>query len=77
MTNRDLSDTPFHELAETLERLNAGAVPDAVIDDAFVDALIEWLGPVEAVSAEAMQSAIRKLQAAMKCVPKRSQTQKH
>jgi transcriptional regulator with XRE-family HTH domain len=66
MTNRESPKRTFHELAERLERLNAGAAPDDVIDDAFVDALLEWLGPAEPLSDEALHYAVTKLQGALK-----------
>ncbi len=66
MTKPESSKRTFEDLADKLERLNAGAAPDDVIDDAFVDALVEWLGPGEPVSNEAMHYAITQLQSAMK-----------
>jgi hypothetical protein len=66
MTKRESSKRPFEELAAKLEQLDTGAASDDVIDDAFVDALVEWLGPAEPVSDEAMHYAITQLQSAMK-----------
>lgn len=66
MTNRESPKRTFHELAAKLERLNAGAAPDEVVDDAFVDALVEWLGPTEPLSDEALHYAVTKVQAALK-----------
>lgn len=66
MTKPELSKRTFEELAEKLEQLNTGAAPNDVIDDAFVDALVNWLGPAEPLSDEAMHYAVTQLQSAMK-----------
>jgi hypothetical protein len=66
MTKHESSKRTFEDLAEKLEKLNTGAAPDDVIDDAFVDALVEWLGPAEPLSDEAMHYAVTQLQSAMK-----------
>jgi hypothetical protein len=66
MTKPESSKRKFEDLADKLERLNTGAAADDVIDDVFVDALVEWLGPAEPVSDEAMHYAITQLQSAMK-----------
>lgn len=66
MTKRESSKRTFEDLAEKLHQLNTGAAPDDIIDDAFVDALVEWLGPAESISSEAMHFAITQLQSAMK-----------
>lgn len=63
MTERDLSK---QMLSEKLDRLCSGGAADEIIDDAFVDALMEWLGPVEKLSDEATHYAVTQLQAAMK-----------
>jgi ribosome-binding protein aMBF1 (putative translation factor) len=66
MTKRESSKRTFEDLAEKLERLNTGGAPEDVVDDAFVDALLKWLGPAEAVSDEAMHYAVTQLRSAMK-----------
>jgi len=66
MTKRESSKDMRHTLDEKLERLGAGAAPDEVIDDVFVDALMDWLGPVEPLSSEATHYAVTQLQTAMK-----------
>ena len=66
MTKRESSKDMRHTLDDKLEQLGAGAAPDEVIDDAFVDALMDWLGPVDPLSNEATHYAVTQLQTAMK-----------
>ncbi|SRR5258708_5837499 len=53
MTTPETSKRRLHELVDKLDRLRYGTAPDRVIDNAFVDALSEWLGPAANISEEA------------------------
>jgi ribosome-binding protein aMBF1 (putative translation factor) len=66
MSNRESSHKTRLALDKKLQALCAGAAPDDVIDDEFVDALMDWLGPVDPLSSEAAHYAVTQLQAAMK-----------
>lgn len=66
MTKRESSSETLQILEEKLDRLGASVAPEEVIDDAFVDALMEWLGPAEMLSHEATHYAVTQLQGAMK-----------
>jgi hypothetical protein len=66
MSNRESSTNRRQALDEKLRKLCAGAAPGGIIDDAFVDALMEWLGPADPLSNEATHYAVTQLQAAMK-----------
>ena len=66
MTKPDSLRPTLQALEEKLDRLCSGAAPDDVIDDTFVDALMEWLGPGEPLSHEATHFAVTQLQAALK-----------
>ena len=66
MNNRESSNNRRKALDDKLQKLSAGAAPDEVIDDAFVDALMDWLGPADPLSNEAAHYAVTQLQAAMK-----------
>jgi hypothetical protein len=66
MTKRESSRQTSQNLEEKLDLLCAGGAADELIDDAFVDALMEWLGPAEPLSHEATHYAVTQLQAAMK-----------
>lgn len=64
MTERKSSDALL-DLANRLDRLSTGATPDQVIDRAFVDALVDWLGPTDDLSADVVHSAVTQLQTLM------------
>lgn len=53
MTTPETSKRKLQELVDKLDRLRDGTAPEVVIDNAFVDALSEWLGPAENISEEA------------------------
>ena len=66
MTKRESSRQTLRNLEDKLDRLCAAAAPDEIIDDAFVNALVEWIGPTESLSHEATHYAVTQLQGAMK-----------
>src|SRR5262245_50154823 len=66
MTKRESPERTLQQLAEKLDQLCAGASPEDVIDNAFVDALVEWLGPSQPLTDEFTQYATTRLQAVMK-----------
>ena len=61
MTTRETSKQRLHELVDKLDRLRDGTSPHEVIDNAFVDALADWLEPAETLSAEDTSYAARRL----------------
>jgi transcriptional regulator with XRE-family HTH domain len=61
MTTQESSKRRLNELVQKLDRLRDGAPADEVIDNAFVDALVDWLEPAETLSAKASSYAATRL----------------
>src|SRR2546423_15629335 len=65
MTQHESHSKAFQELNEKLARLVAGVSTDELIDDAFIDTLLQWLGPIEPMPPESLQFAVTQLRTVM------------